>query len=75
MKGLPRNVPPPSAMLAKASMGVVAGGSLLRSSAGQRVEVFVLAKPAKRALVDASHDAGDVRLLRRLRLVEERRKI
>jgi hypothetical protein len=31
---------------------------LLRSSAGQRVEVFVLAKPAKRALVDASHDAG-----------------
>jgi hypothetical protein len=34
-EGLPRNVPPASANRAKASMGVVAGGSLLRSSAGR----------------------------------------
>jgi hypothetical protein len=34
------------------------------------VEVAVLAKPAKRALVYALHDAGDVRLLGRLRVVE-----
>jgi hypothetical protein len=34
---------------------------------GAVVEVLVLAKPAKRALVDALHDVGDVRLLNETR--------